>query len=99
MTRDRTLRRGRSRVRQFAIVAVAVLAATACGSGKQSSTASPPTTTAPKPASGEPVKVMQLIYEDPSKGIVLPEDKAVVRGRIDRLNAAGGVLGRPVSID
>jgi len=109
MRRDRTLKRRRSHARQFAILAVAALVASACGGGKQSSTGSPPTTkgvsgapkttTSPKAASGEPVKVMQLIYEDLTKGIALPEDKAAVRGRIDRLNADGGVLGRPVNID
>lgn len=51
------------------------------------------------PASGEPILIMQIVVDSPELGLAIPEAQAAVEGRIARLNADGGVAGRPVAVD
>src|SRR4051812_9425818 len=91
----------RRRVLPVVVAGMVSLGLAACGSSKSKSNAAvkpagaTETTSAAKPATGEPLKVLQVLNELPSSGLFFPEAKAAVQGRIDRLNANGGGLGRP----
>jgi ABC-type branched-subunit amino acid transport system substrate-binding protein len=78
-------------------VSTAVSSAPASAAAASSTTATTPA--AKGPATGEPIKVLQVTLDNPSAGLAFPEVKAAVKGRIDRLNANGGILGRPVQVD
>ena len=80
--------------------AAAATAPTAAPTTAPAATAAPTTAAeAVKAPSGEPIRVMQVLLELPAAGITLPETKAAVQGRIDRLNKEGGILGRPVKLE
>jgi ABC-type branched-subunit amino acid transport system substrate-binding protein len=94
----------RSRSFRAVVVVVALaLTAAACGGDDDDGGAAASgdkTTTTPasdKPA-GEPLKIMQILENAPALGIKFESAEAGLRARAKRINAEGGLGGRPVEI-
>jgi branched-chain amino acid transport system substrate-binding protein len=79
----------------FMAVALAPIAVAGCGSSDSKQDTA--TSAAAKP-SGAPIKVADLSDSTRPDGIGFPEIPAAARARVDAINAAGGIKGRPVEL-
>jgi branched-chain amino acid transport system substrate-binding protein len=96
--RTMNVRSGRVEARLVCAVAVAaaLIAGTACGSSSDSGSTST-AKAAPKP-SGAPIKIAIISDTTKPTGLGVPEVAAAARARVDAINAAGGIKGRPVEL-
>ncbi len=96
---------GRARARLLtALLAAAPLAVVGCGSssddaatGAKTSGATAPKTTAAQPG-GAPIKLTIISQTTQQGGVGEPEVAAAARARVEAINAAGGIQGRPVEL-